>query len=336
MDGEPAAREGYGLGLSITKGIIESYKGRISVESRLGEGARFTISLGWRCNGAGLRAAEAPDLSGASVLIVAADDHQRRILRAHLESAGAVVACVDGIASATDRIGKRAPDIVLIDGAFDGQAADLARLARVAGVKRSIILLAPAERRRMAQPKELGFDAFLMKPVRTASLFDRILPGATERAAAEPQANRPLLSGRTILIAEDDPVSAHLLRRLLEKRGATVRVAGDGASAQSLLRAERFDAAILDKLLPGGLSGLAVARAIRALEATEQREPMLLICSSADFGPAETAKALAAGCDQVLPKPVDPAQLDILLTSRGQGKPPLPEPQSRHKSVAAL
>jgi signal transduction histidine kinase/CheY-like chemotaxis protein len=314
-----ATRQSTGLGLSITRNIIEHYRGSIEVRSRIGEGARFTVALDWRSESPAMTAASAPDLSGKTILIVAGDDHQRRILRDHLGSAGAKVNCIGSIASALKSIGQSAPDIVLVDGSFGAQAAELARVARHARVGRTIVLLSPNERRSFGQPRDMGFDAFLMKPVRTTSLFDRIetrVENPTTTDIAKPILS---LSGRSILLAEDDPVSAHLLRRLLEKRGATVRVVSDASAALALVRQSvtgtAFDAAILDKVLPGGMSGLDLARSIRSHENRASLGAMRIVCCSADFGPEETRLALAAGCDDVMPKPVDPARLDTLLTA---------------------
>jgi CheY-like chemotaxis protein len=314
VEGGASAREGAGLGLSITRNIIARYGGRIDVRSRLGEGARFTISLDWRVEAPGAAPLSTAGLKNRSILIAAKDDHQRRILRDHLVAAGAEVTCVDGAVSALERLSRTPPpEILIVDGGFGPLAGELARVAQLAGTMRSIVLLSPGERRGFGPPKEAGFDAFLMKPIRTASLFDRILPNAVAPAAPMPIAPLPL-AGRRILIVEDDPVSAHLLRRLLEKLGAAADHAIDAEGALALIAAsEPFDAAVLDRLLPGGSSGLDLATAIRDAERKNERRPMRIILSSAAFGPAETRAALEAGCDAVLPKPVDPVRLAALL-----------------------
>jgi two-component system, cell cycle sensor histidine kinase and response regulator CckA len=91
-----------------------------------------------------------------------------------------------------------------------------------------------------------------------------IVPGADPppRAVAEPTMQGPRLAGLRVLVADDEPSVRATVRRLLERRGATVVVAADGLEAEARLRDERFDLMVCDVVMPGhgGYDVLAFAR----------------------------------------------------------------------------
>jgi two-component system, cell cycle sensor histidine kinase and response regulator CckA len=93
-----------------------------------------------------------------------------------------------------------------------------------------------------------------------------IVPGADPppRAKAEPTMQGPRLAGLRVLVADDEPSVRATVRRLLERRGATVVVASDGLEAEARLRDERFDLMVCDVVMPGhgGYDVLAFARAM--------------------------------------------------------------------------
>jgi CheY-like chemotaxis protein len=95
-----------------------------------------------------------------------------------------------------------------------------------------------------------------------------IVPGASAapRPKIETAATRPRLAGVRILVADDEPSVRTTVRRLLERRGATVVVAADGLEAEARLCDERFDLAVLDVTMPGrsGYDVLTFARATQA------------------------------------------------------------------------
>jgi DNA-binding response OmpR family regulator/anti-sigma regulatory factor (Ser/Thr protein kinase) len=307
-------RDSTGLGLSLTRRMIENYGGTLSVKSRLGEGACFTITLDWPSVTPVVQHAILPDITGKLALLVKKDDHQRRMLRDQLILAGAKVVCVGGVASATDRIMKAKHDMVIIDGEFGPASAQLVTLARQQGPCRAIVLLTPHERRDFGIPKEIGFDAFLIKPVRLQSLADRIQERRQTSAQAEETQKTDIAGGKPALVVEDDAVSALLLRRLLETQGYVVTHASTLESATDIVAGRSFALAVLDNRLPGHRSGLELVNAIRARDDHENR--CFILLSSADSGIDDTRAALSAGCDEVLPKPVDAARLISMIAAR--------------------
>lgn len=223
----------------------------------------------------------------------------------------------------------------LAESPFDSLIADralgdvavrtLAVEARRRGVRCSLILLSPFDRREFGAPGAAGFDSYLVKPVRARSLFDRLLAPApiqadvveTETAAPRPTTSRRLC----VLLAEDNAINALLATRALEKLGARVVLARDGLEALAQLdlpanaEAPAFALALIDIRMPG-LDGLETARRIRAREAERGLQRLHLVALTANAGPADEEAALKAGFDGFLAKPLDLKALPALLDHR--------------------
>jgi len=105
-----------------------------------------------------------------------------------------------------------------------------------------------------------------------------------------------------ILVIEDNPENLYLVRYLLEARGHRIRAAADGPAGIAAAQAELPDLILLDIQLPG-MDGYAVARALRQLPAIDA-VPIVAATSYAMNG--DRARALAAGFDAYLEKPLDP------------------------------
>ena len=128
-------------------------------------------------------------------------------------------------------------------------------------------------------------------------------PAARHRPASG-ERGVPVLVGCRVLVIEDDPDTRDFLRLSLERRGATVQVAGSGAEALWLLDRIAVDVVLSDLMLPGE-NGYSVIRAIRARGYT--RLPAIAL--SALSGPAERAGSAAAGFAEHLSKPIDTEHL---------------------------
>lgn len=133
--------------------------------------------------------------------------------------------------------------------------------------------------------------------------------------AVEVQEPLPTASLR-VLVAEDTPASQLVIRTLLEKRGHQVRLVDNGTAALEAARAGGFDLVLLDRQMPG-LSGLEVARAIRALPPPASTMPIVAL--SAQAFPADKVESMAAGFNDHLGKPLQVAELDRLIARVGRG-----------------
>jgi len=184
-----------------------------------------------------------------------------------------------------------------------------------------ILLVNPEER--ASQPQDL-FDAWLIRPLRERSLVD-VLSGrmrgfgriANPSPAASPNSERgevpsaaDIHSELDVVLAEDDPVSAMLLRAMLQKNGHKVRWVTDVPSFDDLVRAPgaRPDLIITDLNMPGG-DPLDVLVSLREAEKTANSLAVPVIVLTGEDRDEALQSALTAGAQKVLQKPVEPGRL---------------------------
>jgi PAS domain S-box-containing protein len=127
-----------------------------------------------------------------------------------------------------------------------------------------------------------------------------------------PGAPAPLLSGRRLLVAEDDEISLQALKMLLERQGGSVRSARNGREVLEAMAAERFDCVFMDVRMPV-VNGVEATRSIREMESRGEspRTPVVALSAHAMAGDREAF--LKAGMDDYLAKPVDVDDLQRVL-----------------------
>jgi len=127
----------------------------------------------------------------------------------------------------------------------------------------------------------------------------------------------------SILLAEDNLVNQKVAAGLLTRRGHRVTVVPDGARAVEAVRAQSFDAVLMDMQMPG-MDGLEATRAIRRLGGDAARVP--IVAMTANTMPGDAERCLEAGMDGYLRKPVRPAELDAALARHARRPAPVPMP----------
>ncbi len=322
-DSSARRHEGTGLGLAIVRRLVGLMEGSVWVESRGGGGSVFRVRLPLTVAAESAQPA-LPEWHGKHVLVVSAAPFGADFLRESIAAAGgSATQAVDAAQAQALLRSDAAYYAVLIDQDIGrDDAVALAHAARLAGVRESLIMLSPLERRQFGSPREAGFTGFLVKPVRARSLYQRLSPRPASVAPVETQGDiqssilRPRL---TVLVAEDNEINALLATRTLERFGCAAIWARDGRRALAAVAegfngtGPSFDLVLLDIRMPE-LDGLAVARAVRELEqARSHLPPLPMIAVSANVAEGDRAAALAAGMDDCLAKPLDRAALQRWL-----------------------
>jgi signal transduction histidine kinase/DNA-binding response OmpR family regulator len=315
--------DGAGLGLTIVKRIVEGMQGRISVESMPGAGALFEVALPLAASRDAVHvpAFATPDLTGRSIMIVAPSNVEAALLARRLTRWGARVAVAPNESVAQALLPEREWNAVLIDCAVGSASID-SLLAATRSVPCRLVTITPAARAELDDLKARGFTGYLVKPVRAASLAERLrmerdgfaqLAGDAEEL---PNFGTPRADGLSILVAEDNEINALLTRALLQKLGHRPQVVADGRAAMESFFAAHgaglpFDLILMDVRM-SGIDGIEATRRIRAVEAKGgTRTPIVALTANAL--PEHREACLAAGMDAFLTKPLDREKLAAVL-----------------------
>ena len=317
---------GTGLGLAISKRIVERMGGSINVDSQAGAGATFSFAVPL-APAPDVEAVEftAPDLRGAAVMIVAGTEIEASLLARRLGRWGARTCAALDEQIADALLPERHWDALLVDYPLAAAIAATADLARL-DTPRRIVLIRPTERHELAALRELGFNGYLIKPVRAASLAAQLEHADTfeqpqsEPAAASAEAGDTAGGkGLSILVAEDNEINALLARALLTRLGHRPTIAADGEAALKSWHAARaggapYDLVLMDVQMPG-VDGLEAARRIRSAEAASGTPRTHIVALTANAQSDDREACLAAGMDGLLVKPLDRERLREVLAA---------------------
>jgi signal transduction histidine kinase/ActR/RegA family two-component response regulator len=299
---------GAGLGLAITRRIAEAMGGTVTLESRKGAGAAFTLRI------------PVPAFTPADVKSSRLDGLVAIVLmdcRLEAEALAAAIAGEGGMAmvarSALDLSSPHGSTLIADSAAAERIMEGFEDLLE--GFSEKIILIEPKDRGSLPLYRANGFGSFLARPVRLETMV-RVLHGRMGQPDAAQDQSMGAPSAKTagqrlnVLLAEDNDINALLVKSALERAGHLVTRESDGRSAvaRATESPQRFDVILMDLHMPE-MDGIDAISAIRASEEEKSAPAVPILVLTAD-GQAETeAAARGVGASGFITKPVDPFRL---------------------------
>lgn len=319
---------GTGLGLTICKRIIELMRGSLKVESTLGHGSRFSFTATFLLHEE-TESLQNPDFEhrkGLKALLVDDSESARMVLQEMLESFGFEVHAAAGAHEAIHLFQEQHTEsepfsILIIDWKMPKMnGVELVEHLRKITDKIPSVVMVTAfgiDSIKEATTQKI-VDNYLLKPVNPSTLFDvvnNLLHLTPTRSKTEVNSMvdmaylRGQLTGKKILLVEDNDMNLDLAIELLQDVGVDVAIARNGLEALDQVEREAFDCVLMDIQMPE-MDGLTATQKIRQNDRHKQL-PILAMTAHAMKGEAE--KSLAAGMNEHITKPIDPFVLYTAL-----------------------
>ena len=315
--------QGTGLGMAITKNIVDMMNGTIAVESEEGKGTTFTVSLQLKTCAGPVRQEVIPEMHGLRALVVDDDFNTCSSVTKMLTVIGmrpdwttSGKEAVLRVQFATEQGDEYA--VYIIDWLMpDMNGVEVVRRIRgLIGMEKPIIILTAYDWADIEQEaREAGVTAFCAKPIFLSELREILeapfVVQNTEDTAAEETVS---FEGKKLLLVEDNELNQEIAVEILQEAGFVLDVAGDGVVAVEMMKnaeAGQYDLILMDIQMPV-MNGYEATREIRALDDPEIAN-IPIVAMTADAFDEDKKLALDAGMNGHIAKPIDVTRLMEML-----------------------
>ena len=306
-----------GLGMAITKNFVELMNGNIEVQSEKGKGTAFTVTVTLVDSAYAKSDTEENDINLGELSVLVIDDDPVACEHAKLVLGQAGIACEtvlsgkEAIELVRLRQARQQPfDLLLIDLKMPGMnGIETAREIRnVVGHETAIIIITAYKWDDVLKEAEsAGVDSFIAKPLFADNVIEEFRSAYRKKDPAGRKADHKAeLKGRNILLAEDVPINAEIVKIVLAMREINVDHAENGKTALEKFSASEvghYDAVLMDVRMPE-MDGLEAAAKIRALERADAKT-VPIIAMTANAFDEDVQRSLQAGMNAHLSKPID-------------------------------
>lgn len=297
--------QGTGLGMTITKSLVDMIGGRIDVQSEPGKGSRFTVTLKFKAD-----ENERSEING--MLMIGRDDDVTVSAKAH----GVTPETVCSIGAAAELLSRGAYDVVLItSGICENISSD--DISRLRGASEKPVKIAGICSDTLAQRFQETLDCTIVVPF----FWGKLENGLADENEKEKAESGPALSGVRFLCAEDNEMNAVILEANLKWRGASCRIFPDGKSLVDYFAAAdpgEYDMILMDVQMPL-MNGYEAAQAIRK-SSNPDGKAIPIIAMTANAFSDDIRACLNAGMDAHVSKPVDMSAFEKTVRSLREDK----------------
>ena len=310
-----------GLGMAITKNIVEMMNGRIEVESEKGKGSVFTVTVTLMDSGRKGTDEDAAEVRPDEMLVLIVDDdpvaceHAKLVLEKAGISAEIAGSGPEAIEMVKLRHTRMDPyNLILVDWKMpemDG-VETTRRIREIVGNESAIIILTAYRWDDVLEEAiQAGVDSFVAKPLFAATIMEEFGSAMKRKGIkAKKEANKADLSGRRILLAEDVQINAEIMMMVLQMREIEGDLAVNGRIAVEKFKEHEpgyYDAILMDMRMPE-MDGLEATQTIRAMDRPDAKS-IPIIALTANAFDEDVQRSMQAGLNAHLSKPVQPDTL---------------------------